>query len=93
MTFTQHDRLDKLITDNYTTKELKTIIKILDVEVVGTNPLSYTPLKSDYVSAIVGNLFITLDDTTPTGLTYHPNYIVNTILLSRIKALLLKEKV
>ena len=88
MTFTQHDRLDKLITDNYTTKELKTISKVIGAEVVDTNPL-----KSDYVDAIIGKLFITLDDTTPTGLTYHPNYIVNTILLSRIKALLLKEKV
>jgi len=88
MTFTQHNRLDKIIADNYTTKDLKIIIKVIDAEVVGTNPL-----KSDYVDAIVGKLFITLDNTTPTGLTYHPNFIVNTIILSRISDLLLQEVV
>ena len=91
MTFTQVNRLNKIVTKGYTVKQLKVVTLLHELEVMSTNINSYTPLKSDYVDAVVTGLLVQLDPTTPTGLNYKPTFERNTYYLDAIRAELLEE--
>ena len=56
MTDNQYNKLAKIVSDGTTAKQLKEIIKREKFEVISTNPNNYTPLKSDYVDAVMGLL-------------------------------------
>jgi len=56
MTHSTYELIAQTITDNHTTKELKAITDSRGLEVTSSSTHSYSKLKEDYISAVMGLL-------------------------------------